>query len=134
MGGSDYSAVGARAVDTVLEHHGVKGMKWGVRKNRGGSSGGSSSGKPQSEDHKVVSGHKETVKKHGTSALSNKELGDLVTRLNLEQQYGRLTTQSKHKGVKFVTDLLASVGKQQVSKLASDALSNQISKQLKGGK
>lgn len=37
MGGSDHNRVGQTAVDNILEHHGVKGMKWGVRKGNLGA-------------------------------------------------------------------------------------------------
>ena len=59
--------------EEFLEHFGVKGMKWGVR--RSGKSKGSSS-KSQSNPIKD---------------LDDKELQRLVTRMNLEQQYSRLT-------------------------------------------
>lgn len=138
MDGPDYTATGAAAVDDIL-HFGVKGMKWGVRKKRGSSSSsGKGDGKPLSPDAERAKGHKTVAKKHGTDALGNKELQELVTRLNLEQQYSRLTTQNRSAGKKFVTDLLANVGKQQVTKLASDALGKQVTNAIvnkkKGGK
>lgn len=139
MDGPDYTASGAAAVDDIL-HFGVKGMKWGVRKKRGSSSSSDKGdGKTLSPDAEKAHSHKETAKKHGTSALSNKELQELVTRMNLEQQYSRLSTQNKGKGVKgaqFVAGLLANVGKQQVTKLATEAISQQVTKSLskKGGK
>jgi hypothetical protein len=64
-----------------LEHFGKKGMKWGVRR----------SPKPgASEDAQRTTAYKKTAKRGGTKALSTKELQDLVTRMNLEQQYSRL--------------------------------------------
>lgn len=143
MDGPDYAASGAAAVDDIL-HFGVKGMKWGVRKKRGSSSSSSSEGgkggKPVSEDASKAHGHKTVAKKHGTDALGNKELQELVTRMNLEQQYGRLSSQNKGRGAKgarFVAEMLANVGKQQVTKLASDAIGQQLAVAInkkKGGK
>ena len=93
-------------IDDVLEHFGVKGMKWGVRK--------ASRHSPGSEDaQKAVAAQKKIKSGGGTKALSNKELQDLVTRLNLEQQYSNLTTnkQSKLKtGQKAAKDILG-IGK-----------------------
>jgi hypothetical protein len=69
------------AKDT-LEHFGKKGMKWGVRR----------SPKPgASEDAQRARAYKKTAKRSGSKALSTKELKDLVTRMNLEQQYSRLS-------------------------------------------
>jgi hypothetical protein len=74
-------------VEDVLEHFGVKGMKWGVRKNRSGSA---------SEDAQRADAARKKIKTEGgTKALSNKELQDLVTRMNLEQQYSTLTGKQK---------------------------------------
>lgn len=70
-------------LDEVLEHFGIKGMHWGVR--------GSSSRTPPSLDSLTVKGHMAIVKKSGTKALSNKDLQELVTRMNLEQQFSKLT-------------------------------------------
>ena len=74
-------------VDDVLAHFGVKGMKWGVRKNRSGSA---------SEDAQRADAAKKKIKTEGgIKALSNNELRDLVNRMNLEQQYSNLTGQKK---------------------------------------
>jgi hypothetical protein len=67
----------------ILEHFGVKGMKWGVKR--------SSSASPRSEDSQKAMDHRETIKKHGVQALSNHELKDLVTRMELVQKYSNLT-------------------------------------------
>lgn len=81
-----------------LAHYGVKGMRWGVRKkDRGSSDDG-----PKSEDARRARDHRSTVKKGGTDALSNKELQELVTRLNLEQQYSRLNAETTTAGKRFV--------------------------------
>jgi len=79
-----------------LNHYGVKGMHWGVRRDRSG--GGSDSApnptpKPRmSEDAKNVEKAFGKIDRGGTDALSNQELQGVVTRLNLEQQYHRLTS------------------------------------------
>jgi len=67
-------------LDEVMEHFGVKGMHWGVSKSG-----------PTSSDAQNAKGHRAVVKKSGTQALSNKDLQELVTRMNLEQQYSKLS-------------------------------------------
>ena len=64
-----------------IEHYGVKGMRWGVRRKSSGSSS------PASDDAKRHAANR----KKGVSALSDKELKDLANRLNTEQQVSRLT-------------------------------------------
>lgn len=83
---SDTAANGASLLVNVLEHHGVKGMHWGVRKN---SNEGSSKPSP-SADHAKVEAYKAKAKSGGVKALSNDELQSIVTRLNLEQQHANL--------------------------------------------
>lgn len=75
-----------------LAHFGVKGMKWGVRRS---ASELASNKPPASEDVLRVDAHRNTVKAGGTRALSNKELRELVDRMNLEQQYSDLKAKNK---------------------------------------
>ena len=70
-------------IEEFIAHFGVKGMKWGVRKS-------GPSGEPSSDAARAHAlGARATTL--GTHNLSNEELQHLVTRMNLEQQYSRLT-------------------------------------------
>jgi hypothetical protein len=83
-------------IDDILEHVGIKGMHWGVRRSRaadGRVRGPSKSTRGGiSPDAARAKESHSTAKKHGLSALSNQDLQHLVSRMNLEQQYSRLTT------------------------------------------
>lgn len=78
------------SVDDVLSHHGIKGQRWGVRRSRG-SDGTVKTGHVVSEDASKAAASKVIVKTHGTSALSNQDLQHLVSRMNLEQQFDKLS-------------------------------------------
>lgn len=81
---SDTAAAGASVVGDCLEHHGIKGMKWGVRK--GSSSSDSTTSRPgASADHIVAEAHKAKIRTTGLHALSNKDLEELNKRMQLEQ-------------------------------------------------
>lgn len=133
----DRSKPAADLVSDVLAHHGIKGMKWGVRRKNPSAvtviakdgkkikvSGGV--GQPAHEDAILAKTAKQKAKKSSTDSLSNKELQALVTRLNLEQQLSKLGSGQKSAGAKFVTDVLVNVGKQQVTKAVNDQVSKQI--------
>ena len=87
-----------------LEHYGIKGMKWGVRKNRvsGPSSAPAKSKSTMSPDVKRVSEIKAKVKAKGRDSLTNDEMQDLVKRMNLEQQYGNLNPSKAKKGMDYL--------------------------------
>jgi hypothetical protein len=105
-------------IEMLIKHFGVKGMKWGVRRSR--SSG--SSRHPVSPDASKASALKGTVRKHGTSALSNADLQHLVTRLNLERQHSQLNPAHVSTGKKILDELLGvggNVAKQQATSLAN---------------
>lgn len=77
-------------MNNQLNHHGVKGMKWGVRKKvlEGGS-------KMAQDATKLGKGPKSKVKKNDYINMTDDELKKRVSRLNLEEQYGRLSGQTK---------------------------------------
>lgn len=103
-----------------LEHFGVKGMRWGVRQSKTDRMH-----KTGSADFRSASDAGQKAKKQGVHTLSNAELQSLITRMNLEKQYASVAPVSRRTrvtraGAKFAADVLVGVGKQQVTKLASD--------------
>lgn len=99
-----------------LYHFGVKGMKWGVRKDRKRSV----SSKHSRSDNKDYTESRDLLKK-SPNKLSNAELRKINERLNLEQQYSNLTTIQKQKGNRFID---------KVSDQMKKTAANEVSKQL----
>jgi hypothetical protein len=110
-----------------LAHYGVLGMKWGVRRRHPNSSPGST--RPPSSvagphNHPSLTAPRPHVspeagraaelhslaRRHGSHNLSNAELKDLVARLNLEDQYGRLDQKKVSTGKKIALGLLIATG------------------------
>jgi hypothetical protein len=91
--------------DDALEHFGVKGMHWGVRRSR-------LSGAPSPDHAHAVAFQAKAKAAGGIHALSNEELKTLTDRLNLEQNYARLTADKSNfdKGHSFVKTVVG-VGK-----------------------
>jgi len=125
----DTSEVIDGLIEDVLEHHGVKGQKWGVRRKatvgpqevvvrdarlgritkRAKTSGGE--GHPTHSDAIKVLKTGQISKKSGFKALSNEELEAYNKRLNLEQNAKRLRYQDSTAVKKFVYTLLGQTGK-----------------------
>jgi hypothetical protein len=122
--GERLRGLGASTVEKLIEHHGIKGMKWGVRRSRGseGTVGGSH-GHGTSADAEKAREYATRAKKSGLHTLSNPELQHLVTRQNLETQYKRLQGNSKtDAGAKVAKEILLNVGKQHVTKVLAEGL------------
>lgn len=79
-------------VDAVLTHFGVPGMKWGHRKAGTGKASSHKKGDaPKSQDAAEAHDKKSQAKTKGVHTLSNAELKKVNERLNLEQNYSRMT-------------------------------------------
>jgi len=86
-----------KKVEAILEHYGVKGMKWGVRRlrSRAGKKG-KDAPRPSDEgreSRKIL----EKQKKYGTIALTNHELRVVNARIKLEQEFHKMNPKPKSK-------------------------------------
>ena len=85
-----------------LTHWGVKGMKWGVRKDRIRTS----KRDRMSADAREAS----MLKKKKVSEMSNAELQKLNNRVQLEQNYARLNPNAVKRGIKIVAATAGAMG------------------------
>lgn len=130
-------------VADLLAHHGVKGMRWGVRRKatvgaqevivsdkrrKIKTSGGE--GHPAHADAVRVRTTGQIAKKSGVKALSDKELQDYARRIQLEHSVKRLSYQDKNPAQKFVAGLLGQTGKNAVTQAANEVTSAQVKKQI----
>lgn len=106
-------------VSSFIEHHGVKGMKWGVRRRR---QAGTSSG--TSTDAAAVA----KLKGRRIGSLSNKQLKAVNDRLNLEKQYRSLNPTKTDKAKKLVGDILGNAAKQALTEASKNIMSAQLKK------
>jgi hypothetical protein len=93
----EHGALVDEQVDDILEHFGVKGMKWGVHKSRSAKEAERLAAvrSSSSTDAKKALAVKEKVSEKGVHSLTNKELETLAKRMRLEQEYSKLTSTPK---------------------------------------
>ena len=110
--------------DTILVHHGIKGMKWGVRRYRNKDGSLTAEGKLRSQkraDRQTNRDMKREYKRASKNrrALSTKELQSRIQRLEMEKKLKTLTEDNvRSSGEKVARDVLKSVG----SKVAKTAI------------
>lgn len=93
------------AVEEFLAHYGVKGMRWGVRRG---------SKEAPSSDAARATELRTRAKQSKVKALSNKELQEAINRMNLEQQFKRLSTNERPVVTRFIASTLMEIGKREV--------------------
>lgn len=140
---SDFIAQGDLIVmDSHLEHYGVKGMKWGVRKDGSVSSTTqkmsslrlkstdvvvrqkpgrfvkTAGGRKQtaSDDAVRVAAARQLAKRSTTDSLSTKQLQEAVNRMNLEIQYAKVVKKAdrRDRGKRIVDSILGNPSTKQI--------------------
>lgn len=119
-----------------LTHHGIKGMRWGVRRSKAqlARAGGSSAKSSPTTAKKVVGDGEKTDYKPRLKAeeLSDRELKARIQRIENEKKYNQLTAKEKSAGRKFVEDVLVNAGKQALTSFVNKQMTNALNSLMDG--
>lgn len=89
-----------------IYHHGIKGMRWGIRKDKTRLGRKRDKTKDWSDDAKSAS----KLGAKNIKQLSNSELKKLNERARLEQEYSRLNPSAVKRGVAVAAGLVGTMG------------------------
>ena len=116
-----------------LMHYGVKGMKWGVRKQRPTS--GRRKGKTNAQRiYERITGKDKAKttstkpKRRSVSEMSDEELRSAISRMQMERTYTQLTAKEVSKGRKFVQDVMYNSAKNVATKATTEAMQKLLRK------
>jgi len=98
--------------EEFLDHHGVKGQKWGVRKRRNEAARKAKFQKP-------------------AGRLSDDKLKERIKRMELEKRYTDLNAPVKSEGKKYASELLKNSGKAATGTVVGTTISFAVGTALK---
>lgn len=95
----------------TLTHHGIKGMKWGVRRTAAqlGHKVFKRKQKPKSEDDAKAKAASKPARKKTMREMTDAELRAAIERARLEQTYAQLRPQTSSKGKRFISAVMDKV-------------------------
>lgn len=94
-----------------LQHHGIKGMKWGVRRFRTRDGKLTAAGKKRYNQDDWSSDAKEAsaLRRKSVNQMSNAELRKYNERVRLEQEYSRLNPSKIKKGMAIAAGVVGTL-------------------------
>jgi uncharacterized Fe-S cluster-containing MiaB family protein len=99
-------------------------MKWGLKKSKA----------PASADAASKASTKTAAKKKGLHTISNNDLQAAIRRMQLEQDFKRLSTNEKSVVSRWVSSTLLEIGKREVQqRVAKKVASTVVKKAVTGG-
>lgn len=113
-----------------LKHYGVLGMKWGKRKATHPTNNTTTRTHSNSEDAYTIKTSKRTNKsaQKDVKSMSDQELRDKIYRLQMEQQYIRMTTPEKSVAKQEIEKFLINEGKAIASEIIRSEARTQVKK------
>ena len=121
--------------DNSLMHHGILGMKWGVRNYqpypKGQGHKGVYKGNPTSQSKKATKPTTSSNRKIAAKTMTDQELRQRINRIEMERKYAQLTAPQKSAGSKFVRDVISNAGKQVATQYTAKAMTSVVEKTIK---
>lgn len=99
-----------------LQHHGIKGQKWGIRRFQNADGSLTAAGKQR------VSEVKKRTDSRNRGTLSNAQLKAKIERLQLEKQLRELTNQEVNSGRVYTQKILKDVGSRVLTTVTTGAI------------
>lgn len=114
-----------------LQHWGIKGMKWGIRRYQNKDGSLTPAGKKRYSEEDASEDYTKAHSAKSVKSMSDKELRDRINRLQMEKQYSQLTKKEKTFGSKLVQDVLVNAAKQTASSYVSKYMNKGIDTLIK---
>ncbi|MDE6019783.1 MAG: hypothetical protein K2H01_02120 [Ruminococcus sp.] len=114
--------------NTTLTHHGIKGMRWGVRRYQNKDGSLTNNGKKHYDNLGTQSISKRGRKKdcNNRRKLTDDQLKKKIERLKMEKEFKQLSMEDISPGKQYVKKILSSAGTKSLTVAASGAMSYAI--------